>query len=48
MYSVGSKVVPAKDLEGVIKKDGNFLEEITYKQLDAMSKIVTNYKIMIK
>jgi hypothetical protein len=26
MYGVSSKVVPAKDLEGVIKKGGNFLE----------------------
>ena len=48
MYSVSSKVVPAKDFEGVIEKDGNFLEEITYKQLDAMSTIVTNYKIVVK
>jgi len=48
MYGVSSKVVPAKDFEGVIEKDGNFLEEITYKQLDAMSTIVTNYKIVVK
>ena len=46
--SLTSKVLPAKDFEGVIKSDGKFLEEITYKQLETMHTIVANYKEVVK
>jgi len=41
-------VVPAKDFEGVLIPDGKFLEDYTYKQLDAMKTIIINYKAVVK
>jgi hypothetical protein len=48
MPALANKITQAKDFEGVIKSDGNFLKEFTYKQLDTMSLVVFNYKEVVK
>ena len=48
MPNLTSIVEPATDFDKVVIKDSNFLETVTYAQLEACNAVLSNYKLVVQ